>query len=187
MGGIGLATAVLASFARGSWGTAVVLSHWASGTAPAGWGTGCLVHTVAHHSLAEDENKYLAHTTQINIAVGVESNTHLSWVWSFHSLHTHALRAGPSVTMLGHPLAMGPKWPHALASGLVHSHWRPTNVGCIHAWNHASRQRWRATGSGLIHELAVVCLVWPHLEGGAHLQQRMGSNTSHESAYVVNV
>lgn len=52
--GIGPAAAVLASSGRGSWGTAAAERRWVWGTAPAGLGTGCLVHTAAHHSLAVD-------------------------------------------------------------------------------------------------------------------------------------
>lgn len=98
--------------------------------------------------------------------------THLPWVWSFHALHAHALRPGSCVPLLGHPLAMGSERPYALAPRLVHSNGRPTHVGCIHACAHVSSERWRATGPWLVHELAVVCLVWCHLEGGAHLENK---------------
>lgn len=100
------------------------------------------------------------------------TSTHLPWVWSFHALHAHALRPGSCVPLLGHPLAMGSERPYALAPRLVHSNGRPTHVGCIHACAHVSRERWRATGPWLVHELAVVCLVWCHLEGGAHLENK---------------
>lgn len=56
--GTALGAAVLASSDWGSWGTAAAWRHWVFGTAPAGWGTGCLVHTAAHHTLAVDDNKY---------------------------------------------------------------------------------------------------------------------------------
>lgn len=100
------------------------------------------------------------------------TSTHLPWVRSFHALHAHALRPGSCVPLLGHPLAMSSERPHALASRLVHSNGRPTHVGCIHACPHVSRERWRAPGPWLVYELAVVCLVWCHLEGGAHLEDK---------------
>lgn len=100
------------------------------------------------------------------------TSTHLPRVRSFHALHAHALRPGSCVPLLGHPLAMGSERPYALAPGLVHSNGRPTHVGCIHACAHVSRERWRATGPWLVHELAVVRLVWCHLEGGAHLENK---------------
>lgn len=103
------------------------------------------------------------------------TSTHLPWVRSFHSLHTHALRPGSCIGLLGHPLAVGPERPHALAPGLVHTHGGPTHVGCIHACAHVPREGRRAAGSWLIHELAVVRLVWSHLERGTHLEDKMDS------------
>lgn len=103
------------------------------------------------------------------------TSTHLPWVRSFHALHTHALGPGSCVTLLWHPLSVSPKRPHALAPGLVHSHGRPAHGGCIHACAHVPREGWRAAGSWLVHELAVVRLVWCHLERGTHLEDKTGS------------
>lgn len=133
-----------------------------------------MVHTAAHHSLAAEGvavNMDAEALTKREEHAGFR-RTHLPWVRSFHALHAHALRPGSCVPLLGHPLVMGSKRPHALAPGLVHSNGRPTHVGCIHACAHVSRERWRAAGPGLVHELAVVCLVWRHLKGGAHLKDK---------------
>lgn len=99
--------------------------------------------------------------------------THLPWVRSFHALYTHALSPGTCIALLWHSLAMCPKRPYALAPGLVHSHWRPAHVSGIHACAHVPRKGWRATGAWLVHELAVVRLIWSHLERGTHLQDKM--------------
>lgn len=96
-------------------------------------------------------------------------SSHLPRVGSLHALHAHALGPGACVALLGHPLAVTWERPHALASGLVHPHWGPAHIGGIHARAHVPREGRRATGSRLVHELAVVCLVWSHLERGTHL------------------
>lgn len=101
--------------------------------------------------------------------------THLPGVRSLHALHTHALGPRPCITLLGHPLAVSPEGPHALAPGLVHSHGGPTHGGRIHACAHVPREGWGSAGSWLVHELAVVRLVWCHLERGAHLEDTTGS------------
>lgn len=133
-----------------------------------------MVHTAAHHSLAVEA---VAVSTDATALAKDDdhadfTSTHLPGVRSFHALHAHALRPGSCVPLLGHPLAMGGERPHALAPGLVHSNGRPTHVGCIHACAHVSRERRRAAGPWLVHELAVVRLVWCHLEGGAHLEDK---------------
>lgn len=131
-----------------------------------------MVHTAAHRSLAVEAVVVNKDSTPNNHQQTDFAGTHLPWIRSFHSLHTHALCPGSSVPLLGHPLTMGAKRPHDLAPGLVHSNGRPTHVGCIHACAHVSRERWGAAGPWLVHELAVVCLVWCHLKRGAHLEYK---------------
>jgi len=100
------------------------------------------------------------------------TSAHLPWV---RPLHTHALRPGSCIALLGYPLAMAPKRPHALAPRLVHSHGGSAHAGCIHASAHVPRVGWRAAGSWLVHELAAVRRVWSHLERGTHLENKMGA------------
>lgn len=103
-------------------------------------------------------------------------STHLSRVRPLHALHAHALLPRPCVgPLLRHPLAVGPEGTHALAPRLVHSHGGPAHGGRVHATAHVPGQGRRSAGSRLVHELAVVRLVWRHLEGGAHLEDETGS------------
>lgn len=102
---------------------------------------------------------------------------YLSWIGPLIALHGHRLRSGSRVTLLGHPLPMATEGSHPWASGLVHTHWRATHVGAIHAtthtsWVHASCHGRGAAGPWLVHELAVVALRRPHLERGADLWRR---------------
>lgn len=183
---MGPAAAVLASSDQGSWGREVAWRRLGSGTAPAGWGTARLVHTAAHRSLAA-----AAVTTNIlpkcssgggGGMAGVQSTfTHLSWIRPLHALHAHSLLPRPWIApLLGHPLAVGPKGPHALAPGLVHSHGGAAHGGAahggrVHSTAHVPRKGRRSAGPRLVHELAVVPLVWRHLEGGTHLEDETSS------------
>lgn len=93
---------------------------------------------------------------------------HLSRIRSFGALHWHGLRSGTWVSLLGHPLAMASEW-HSWCPGLVHAHWRATDIGTVHTsthagWVHAPCHGWRAPGSRLVHKLAVIALCRAHLK-----------------------
>lgn len=137
-----------------------------------------MVHTAVQHSLAVDKEKktHITHSAKklkFRAEIFIFTPTDLARVRSLDALHTHALRPGSGVALLGHSLAMSTERTHALTSRLVHSHWRPTHIGRTHGCAHVPRKGWRAAGSWLVHELAVVRLVWCHLERGAHLEDKI--------------
>lgn len=99
----------------------------------------------------------------------LEMYPHFSRIGPLCALHWHGLRSGAWVSLLGHPLAMGPKRPHSWCPGLVHAHWRAADIGAVHAsthasWVHASCHGRRSPGSGLVHKLAVIALRRAHLK-----------------------
>lgn len=109
---------------------------------------------------------------------------HLSRVGPFHALQTHALWSGACVALLGHPLTVGSaERSHALGPGLVHAHGRAADVGRIHARAHVAGERRGSSGSRLVHELAVVGLVWSHLERGTHLENNTSPVSRHRVYY----